>query len=68
MKLPIAAFLALILGACQPHQVNTWCQTHTLDDVRFSPESVRGMTAADRRKYLAILNEGARLCGWNPSH
>lgn len=35
-------------------------------DLRFSRASVEGLTPADRRKYLRILEEGARLCGWTP--
>lgn len=61
-----AAAVALILGACTPEQADVWCRTHTLADVRFSRQSIEGLTATDKRKYLRILEEGARLCGWRP--
>ena len=56
----------LLLGACNPEQVDTYCRTHTLADVRFSRQSVESLTPTDRRKYLRILEEGAALCGWKP--
>ncbi|GJE44846.1 hypothetical protein [Methylobacterium soli] len=66
-RILIIGGLALVLGACNPEQVDTWCRTHTLDDVAFSRKTVDGMTAADKRKYLKILEEGAALCGWRPN-
>lgn len=67
-RLALAAVLALplALGACTPEQADVWCRTHRLEDVRFSRASVDGLTPTDRRKYLRILEEGARLCGWKP--
>lgn len=65
-RLAFVAALGLPLAACTPEQADVWCRTHTLADVRFSRASVEGLTPADRRKYLRILEEGARICGWRP--
>lgn len=66
-RICVALALASCLAACNPEQVDTWCRTHSFDDVAFSRRSVDGLTAADRRKYLRLLEEGAALCGWKPA-
>ena len=61
-----ALVLPLALAACTPEQADVWCRTHTQQDLSLSRQAVNAMTPADKRKYLRILEEGARLCGWRP--
>lgn len=55
-----------LVAACTPEQADVWCRTHQLEDLRLSRQAVNAMTASDKRKYLKLLSEGEKLCGWRP--